>query len=273
MSNIEMTLEDIQNVSLYVLKEFDAFCRKHGLRYSLAYGTLIGAIRHKGFIPWDDDVDVMMPRPDYERLIKEWEDIPGFILRYPKRGQCYLTYARLCDTLRTRVITKSPWLKNEGSGIWIDIFPIDAAPRDEKATRKKYFKCRHAYRKLLLRRRVKRYKSSHLLKDHLKYMFHRLLGRHSVGRRVEAFDALCKEITYGSTPRVIDFCSPLGRKVFTYPLQVLEKYTEVEFAGEKFMAVSDYDTALRNQYGDYMQLPPESQRNCGHRVHTYLWAE
>ena len=65
-----MKIEDIQEVSLNILKQITSVCEREGFRYTLAYGTLIGAVRHKGFIPWDDDIDIQMPRPDYERFLK-----------------------------------------------------------------------------------------------------------------------------------------------------------------------------------------------------------
>ncbi len=76
----ELTLSDVKAVSLDILKDVHEFCIAHDIKYSLAYGTLIGAIRHKGFIPWDDDIDIVMPRPDFERFFKEYKSEKGIIV-------------------------------------------------------------------------------------------------------------------------------------------------------------------------------------------------
>lgn len=270
MANREMTLSEIQDVSLSVLEEFSSFCESEGLRYSLAYGTLIGAVRHKGFIPWDDDIDVLMPRPDYERLLSLYKDGNGFTLLWPGKDGCSLQYARLCDVSRTRVRSKSPWHDGE-SGVWIDIFPIDAAPDDLAAAKKKYLKCHVMYRDLLARRRTLRYRDSRGVFSKIKYAFYRLCGRIHATEAAVRLDQFCKEIPYGSTSRVIDFAAPLYKKVFYYTPSDLEDYVRVDFCGKRFFAMKHYDTCLRVQYGDYLKLPPQSQRVPGHSFQNYLW--
>ena len=74
--------EEIRSIQIAILNSVDAFCRKNNLKYSLAYGTLIGAVRHKGFIPWDDDIDIIMPRPDYDRFVAKYKDSVYDVLSY-----------------------------------------------------------------------------------------------------------------------------------------------------------------------------------------------
>ena len=97
----EMTLREVQLFGLEILKDVHHFCTLNGIRYSLAYGTLLGAIRHKGFIPWDDDIDIVMPRPDYEKFCKTFKSDAGYDIFSPVEGDCYLGYARVCDLKRT----------------------------------------------------------------------------------------------------------------------------------------------------------------------------
>ena len=120
-----------KEVLIQILSVFDSYCKKHNLRYFIGYGALLGAVRHKGFIPWDDDVDIVIPRPDFERFCKEFRSSEGYTLYAPEDGKSYLTFARVCDNLRTNVITKSPWC-NEPTGIWIDIFPLDGMPDNDE---------------------------------------------------------------------------------------------------------------------------------------------
>ena len=126
----EMTLQDVQKVSFDILKDVHSFCELHQIRYSLAYGTLIGAVRHKGFIPWDDDVDIVIPRPDFERFCQEYKSSLGYELYTPEDSYNFLPYARVCDNEHTIVKTNRPW-STEPTGIWIDIFPLDGLPSDE----------------------------------------------------------------------------------------------------------------------------------------------
>lgn len=265
-----MTLADIQQESLRVLEEFHSFCTGNGLAYSLAYGTLIGAIRHKGFIPWDDDIDVIMPRPDYEKLLNLYTNSNDFILLYPKKGVCSLGYARLCDISRTDVTSKSPWFTGK-TGVWIDIFPIDAIPEDYDTATKKYLRCHKMYRTLLAKRRAQRYIESDSILTRLHGYMSLLIGNRNPTGYATEFDKYCKEIPYGSTSRVMDFASPIGTKVFTYAVEDMNEYIDLEFCGKTFRGAKNYDTMLRAQYGDYMQLPPAEQQVQGHSVHTYRW--
>ena len=107
--NIALSMKEIQNVSLNVLKVIAGICHENGWRYTLAFGTLIGAIRHKGFIPWDDDIDLLMPRKDYEQLLKYFSEnrIPHIqALNYRNNKRFMHGITRVCDT-RYRVIEKS----------------------------------------------------------------------------------------------------------------------------------------------------------------------
>ena len=104
----EMSLKDIQGVSLNIMKRLHTFCVEHDIKYSLGYGTLLGAIRHKGFIPWDDHIDVFMMREDFDRFCEIYEDTVDFKLFSYNRGNTYSAVARLCDLQRTLVKTGSP---------------------------------------------------------------------------------------------------------------------------------------------------------------------
>ena len=125
-------IDDCRKTELDILKAFDSYCRKYGLKYSLAYGTMLGAVRHKGFIPWDDDVDVMMPYEDYEKFIKNWEkDGPeGFILQNKETNWDFTqNFTKIRKDKTTFLQTE--WERNVSYhiGIFIDVFPgFKAAP-------------------------------------------------------------------------------------------------------------------------------------------------
>lgn len=119
-----MTPSELRDVQLGVLDEFNRFASEVDLRWFLAAGSLLGAIRHDGYIPWDDDIDVMLPRADYETFCRLWVDGPQFELAH---GQPFLfPYARLCDR---RTVFKEPYRLKQDFGVGIDVFPIDVWPR------------------------------------------------------------------------------------------------------------------------------------------------
>ena len=105
----EMTLKEIQQVSLGILKDIHKFCVEHDIQYSLCYGTLLGAIRHKGFIPWDDDIDITMPRPEFDRFIKSYQSEKGYRLFAAENNdgdtEVSVPFARVCEMQRTFVDT------------------------------------------------------------------------------------------------------------------------------------------------------------------------
>ena len=123
----EMTMDDVKAVSLDVLQEFHDFCEANGLRYSLGFGTLLGAIRHKGFIPWDDDVDVVMPRPDYERFFELYRNTSDFAAIDHHHGGALIAFGRLCDMKRTCVDSSvARWTEGEtGVGIKVRVQILD----------------------------------------------------------------------------------------------------------------------------------------------------
>lgn len=125
----EMSLTDIQSVSIEILKVIDEFCQIHNINYSLGYGTLIGAVRHKGCIPWDDDIDIIMTRSNYDKFINLFNDYKGYKLYAPELGNCYHAIARICEMKSTRVWKYYKWC-NDQTGVWIDLFPYDFIPKD-----------------------------------------------------------------------------------------------------------------------------------------------
>ena len=261
-----LSIREIQLADLEILKDFDAFCRKNGIKYALAYGTLLGAVRHKGFIPWDDDIDIMMRREDYERFSREYKSDRYRFIRPEKDPECWISFGRLADCSRTRLATVIPWHSSKlSSGAWIDIFPIDYAP-DEK---EEYLSLFRAFNALLKQSRKIRGAHSYPVKGmplklRLKVFWkthtHRSLSRKDPSVFANDFVSLIGRVTSAPTGHMAQFHS--ADTPFCYfDKGMFDNYVDIPFEGSLMMAPARYDEMLRSVYGaDYMSLPPKNRR-------------
>lgn len=266
----QLSQKDIKEISLELLDDLHDFCQNNSIKYSLGYGTLIGAIRHKGFIPWDDDIDIMMPRPDFERFCALYKERNGHKLYAPSLKNTFITYGRLCDVKKTSVESPAPW-NDDNTGVWIDIFPIDGTYDDEECNKKRFFIAKDMYEKQIMYRFAYKYKKVGGLRNIVIYLKKRIHGCKNVVSFAQYYDLFCKEIKYGETNHLTGISCPSYGKVLFYELEDFDKYICVPFEGKQYMIITGYDSVLRCQYGDYMQLPPESQRTPAHSAHKYYW--
>ncbi|MBR3242424.1 MAG: LicD family protein [Parasporobacterium sp.] len=266
----KMTLKEIQQTELEIMIQFDKIARKYGLKYSLCAGTLLGAVRHQGFIPWDDDIDVSMPRPDYEKLIrlnrkqKLW---PAHLhLSSFEDGTLDSPYCKLFDS-RTKIVEHN-YTQKDVSSLWIDIFPVDGLPADVKK-KKSHYRWAMTLCRMNVAAVVKNgYGSSRLvilIKDIFMKPFAKLVGRRRIAKS-QRKHAL--KYRYGKAPEC-------GMVTWAYdgPGQALtvseyETLVELPFEGHSFFAMSAWDKNLSGIFGDYMQLPPEEDR-ITHELEAY----
>ncbi|NLY15913.1 MAG: LicD family protein [Gammaproteobacteria bacterium] len=261
MENSEDTLESYKNHLLKMLVDFDAICKKFNIKYCLCYGTLLGAVRHRGFIPWDDDVDIMMPRPDYEKLIEVRDLMPGRmkIITPSDYMSGYIWHVTRIYDFSTS-IHRNINGRQHYSAAWIDVFPIDGQFENGffRALRWRIMQVFFFIFKLKFKRSlVDRYKSAFRFFPSLFSGFEFILKKIPVSALVSVIDWLesCKK--YNKSEYV--------GSVFEMPSEVFNKasmlpFSEVEFEGHFFPAPLDPDFYLKNTYGDYMSLPPVEQR-------------
>lgn len=139
----ELTVEEHKKIALDILIEIAKFCDENKISYYLAYGTLVGAVRHKGFIPWDDDIDIQMPRNDYEKFVRRFNAGHKHLqVVSPTDNAAKHTFAKVIDTRTVKVENGINYKDNEYLGIDVDVFPLDGQPDDEKEY-KKYYKKKH----------------------------------------------------------------------------------------------------------------------------------
>ncbi len=261
-------LKELQTIELNILLHFDEYCKKEGLRYFLAGGTLLGAVRHKGFIPWDDDVDVAMPRPDYERFLqtaKGWKD---YILmcqethsKYPK------TFAKLIDP-KTRA-KANHFADVEDYGVFIDIFPLDGLGYEKEAVRKhadKIMYYKHRFRDAQMTYEL----TGNALKRAAKQVLRRILppsywyGKMMAEVRKFGFE----ESNFRAS--LVGGLKGRGEILEAY---IYSEAMPMEFEGHELQGMKYYDEYLTCLYKDYMKIPEEKDRPEPHFRELYVLEE
>lgn len=264
---LKLNSNEIKEIEFNILLKFDEFCKQHKLRYYLAGGTLLGAIRHKGFIPWDDDIDVCMPRPDYEKAIKLFGVLDNrYKLRSNKIDDFSAPFAKLVD-LNTRVVSKTS-NSNIELNVWIDIFPVDGLPEKIDTVKKIYKRC-YFYRGMLDLCDSKCIDDKNILKRILKIILKPIAL--IIGSRwfVNKIEKIAMQYEY-DTSKYVGIVTwglyGVGERMLK---SEFEKPIKVEFEGYKFPAFSCWDSYLRGLYKDYMQLPPIEKRQT-HNIDAYI---
>ncbi|GKH61115.1 LicD family protein [Campylobacter ureolyticus] len=264
---VEISLDEAKEKMLEMMCYIDKVCRDNNIKYSLAYGTLIGAIRHKGFIPWDDDMDIMLTRDNYDKLIEiikkddkyDFLDFDsGFILNFSKI--CYKN---------TLAIEKDKYrLKCNLLGVFVDVFPIDNLPVKEPK--------RHL-RKISLIQHLLIYRNFNMILSPGNFL-------KKIAKLSLLFPLFCISRVFFTKKYLIRILKETILKyknittkkcgIFSdglkeiYDKNDFKNYIDVSFENFKLMAVQNYDAILKIYYGDYMKLPPEEKRI---NTHTYKY--
>jgi len=261
----EIEKEAYKRIPLEILIHFADFCEKNNIRYSLAYGTLLGAVRHKGFIPWDDDVDVIMPRADYERFKAIYHSE-----RYPFSD---MTINKHHPTPMGKVYDSRTFFYKanvrRSYGLFIDVFVVDNFPTEDKerlpwqklirffislnvVKNSNFNGMLHTKKSLLGKARLLLYKIFPLSKTFIQKRITSLSQKYDV-----------------SPTGIVGITMSRDNPFDTYPADFFEEYVPLEFEGRSFQAIRQYDQWLRVCYGDYMQLPPIEKRVGKHRIVAY----
>lgn len=260
MSDKKMELAEVQSAELEILKALVAFCDAHHLRYSMIYGSLIGVVRHGGFIPWDDDIDIAMPRPDYERLIALSESLKeetGFTL-VGLKGQP-LEIAPIVKVCDDRIAVLERGGMGEGS-LWVDVFPVDGLPDDDKLAQSH---CAKIWRKrMLLVAQTSPVSSAKTFSRKAVKLMAKATRVFTNPRRLsEQITELAKRYPFDEAQEVnaitwsdYGFSGRFGREAF-------ENEERRPFEDMDVSVISDFDRNLSGIYGEYMQIPPVEKRD------------
>ncbi len=258
------------NIITDVLHCFIKICKENDLTYFCCGGTAIGAIRHQGMIPWDDDIDVFMPRPDYDKFVQITTSISSedYEVVTPRRKENYpLYFAKLCNKQTTLQETKDvPCVY----GLYIDIFPIDGAPNDYEQARtmeRRFTKIKNKlqaisthntfidYMMLL----IKPKEWGRFVRKTIGFFFRSLYRKHLL----QQLDAISYKHKYEDSTLVAVYCGSYGPKE-VFPKAWLDGNISFQFEGLDVDLPIGYDDYLRQYYGNYMQLPPEEKRISHH---------
>lgn len=266
----EISVEELLKLQVEILEKVDRYCRANSIPYSVYGGTCIGAVRHKGYIPWDDDIDIAMTRPNYERFIHSFNgNVENLVLYAPELDwNYYAPYANVCDT---RTILDEGGNGHNGMeiGVKIDVFPIDLTPTNTEeymanvATVNKYWDIL----------KIKRIKLNLVWKHNKRRWFKLLLKKMTF--MFKSYASIQKKIreiavkySNDESDQVALVCYHFDRDT-RCSKNVFDDYIDVPFENIIVSIMKRYDECLTRFYGDYMQLPPENQRVAHHGFTAY----
>lgn len=266
MKKIE--LEEMKQIQIQILDAVAAFCAKHKINYWLDCGTLIGAIRHKGYIPWDDDIDLGMLRPDYDRFMELFNKENEVYKAYSIENNSKFLYPFI-KVLDTRTVLYEPDENGIKSSVNIDVFVYDNAPDNDKEVAKMY-KRRNKYI-ALSNVRTRCFLSNgrpfvHFLKV-VSYPFLLPFPKNYFVKKIAQNSKKYKDV---QTKRIGNFTSITK---LCCDKNLFSDFISVEFEGKQYPAPIGYDAWLKAFYGDYMQLPPEEKRKPHHCFKAFVLEE
>lgn len=249
---------------LEMMKWFHHFCEENGLIYYALGGTMLGAVRHGGFIPWDDDIDVGMPRSDYEKLqtLLKTQKNSRYILESPYSENKDFTYpiCKLYDTSTTLIEKRKKLIKR---GVFIDIFPLDGLGNSKEECEKNFAPVKHKYDLILLKVTALR-KGRSFIKNMMVLLF-KLIPSFLFDdkKKIKELDLLCQKYDFNSCKWGGNLLGAWRLKE-VMPVEILGKPKKYRFEDIEIYGAEDYNAYLTYLYGDWRKLPPKEKQVTHH---------
>ena len=267
MSLRELTTEELKRTELDILRAIRDFCDAKGLKYFLCGGTLLGAVRHKGFIPWDDDIDIGLLRDDYETFLKEFPSDGRYrLITYKNNKEYRNPYAKVVDTA---TVLKEQLIRNtEGMGVFVDVFPFEALGDTMECAKKILRKVHHNdhfgnYCQFFFYSP----KSPKKIAKNIKMVYSKMTRK----MYFDGIGRLCGKYSFEDS-KLAGCVMGQYREREILPKEAFADVIDIEFEGDTFSAPVGYEAYLSSLYHDYMQLPPEDKRVTHHSFKAY-WKE
>ncbi len=266
-----LQLDQIRQIELNLLRHLSKVCKQKNITFWLSNGTLLGAVKYGGFIPWDDDVDVLMPREDYDKLIRIFKDTDDVILLSPERNDDYLyPFAKLCDA--NSVLEETNYCNGVAFGVNMDIFPLDNLAPDFKGACRQV-KQNKKITKWLGLSKIVRYTPNEK-RNKLQVLLRRAALIYCKVVGAKRFRNLmmknARKYEKGNTSQYVG-CAlwPVYMEGEVIPAEVFQKTKYVSFEGEWYPAPGGYDTYLRSLYGNYEEDPPLEKQKTHHNFTVF----
>lgn len=248
--------DEMKTIELDIMRELYRVCHEENLHCAMAYGTLLGAVRHHGFIPWDDDIDLIMPRDDYERLPEAFARLsskPYYKIIWHRDRSSIYPFIKVVDT-RTEVIehyVDERWCR---TGVWVDVFPIDGIGSSDKPF-EEIGKLRRKYDYLT----ANVHEGSSTISLLGKRVLKAVMPKEDIYLIALHIDDIARAIPLGESEEVAQLAWPFGASE-RMPRSIVFDTCPYDFEGEQFDGPRDFDLYLTRLYGDYMTPPPEDKR-------------
>ncbi len=257
---MEKYVRKLQLEEIKIMKEIDRICKENNIEYFLCNGSLIGAIRHKGFIPWDDDIDIAMTRKNYNKFIKVCPKVirePFFIDCYQTNKKYCLSYAKVKIKGTLYVEQKNHDFYDDKSSIWLDVFPLDGCKEPLSKMHLFQYKVYNYITTLITIKNGSNYYQNSKIKKHI---YHTILKIVPLRFMVWLLNIVISHYDENKVKYLTSFSTVYGLKKETFEKQKITEYIDVDFENEKFKGLKNYDYYLNQIYGNYMELPPKEKR-------------